>query len=169
MVFKYLQFILVYAYFRYQHPLYISHILPITHPSLNIIMMARYTHGNKIIVSMRLTGHLFNDRLIDGWCLMSKRVLRTHSTHVTCWSVPIGLILIFVFSDDVIKWNNFPRYWRDVRGIHRSSVNSPHKGQWRRALKFSFICACTYGWVNNRDAVDLRRHRAHYDVTVMSP
>ena len=24
------------------------------------------------------------------------------------------------------------------------------------------------GWMNNRDAGDLRRHRAHYDVTVMS-
>ena len=25
------------------------------------------------------------------------------------------------------------------------------------------------GWVNNREAGDLRRHRAHYDVTVMYP
>ena len=32
----------------------------------------------------------------------------------------------------------------------------------------SLICAWTIGWVNNRDATDLRRHRAHYDVTVMS-
>ena len=24
-----------------------------------------------------------------------------------------------------------------------------------------------YGWVNNREAGDLRRHRAHFDVTVM--
>ena len=29
------------------------------------------------------------------------------------------------------------------------------------------ICAWTIGWVNNREAGDLRRHRAHYDVTVM--
>ena len=43
----------------------------------------------------------------------------------------------------------------------------PHKGQWRRALMFSLICAWTYGWVNSRGAGDLRRHRAHYDVTVM--
>ena len=26
-------------------------------------------------------------------------------------------------------------------GIHRSSVNFPHKGQWRRTLMFSLICA----------------------------
>ena len=50
--------------------------------------------------------------------------------------------------------------------------NSPvtsghHKGQWRRALMFSLICAWINGRVNNRDAGDLKRHRAHYDVTVM--
>ena len=28
-----------------------------------------------------------------------------------------------------------------VRGIHRSPVNSDHKGQWRGALMFSLICA----------------------------
>ena len=52
-------------------------------------------------------------------------------------------------------------------GIYRSPMNSPHKGQWRWTLMFSLICAWTNGWVNNRDASDLRRHRAHYDVTVM--
>ena len=46
-------------------------------------------------------------------------------------------------------------------------VNSPHKGQWRGALMFSLICAWANSWVNNRDAGDLRRHHAHYDVTVM--
>ena len=29
------------------------------------------------------------------------------------------------------------------------------------------ICAWINGWVNNREAGDLRRHRTHYDVTVM--
>ena len=52
-------------------------------------------------------------------------------------------------------------------GIHRSPVNSPHKGQWRGALMFSLICAWINGWVNNGEAGDLRCHRAHYDVTVM--
>ena len=45
--------------------------------------------------------------------------------------------------------------------------NSPLIGQWRGALMFSLICAWTNGWVNNREAGDLRHHRAHYDVTVM--
>ena len=69
--------------------------------------------------------------------------------------------------DDVIKWKHFPRYWPFVRGIHRSPVNSPHKGQWRGALMFSLICARINGWVNNREAGDLRCYRAHYDVIVM--
>ena len=69
--------------------------------------------------------------------------------------------------DDVIKWKHLPRYWPFVRGIYRSPVNSPHKGQWRGALLFSLICAWINGWVNTRGAGDLRRHRAHYDVIVM--
>ena len=69
--------------------------------------------------------------------------------------------------DDVIKWKYFPRYWPFERGIHRSPVNSPHKGQWRGALMFSLICTWINGRVNNREAGDLRRHRAHYDVSVI--
>ena len=69
--------------------------------------------------------------------------------------------------DDVIKRKHFPRYWPLVRGIHRSVVNSPHRGQWRGGLMLSLISAWINGWVNNREAGDLRRHRAHYDVTVM--
>ena len=72
-----------------------------------------------------------------------------------------------VSHDDVIKWKHFPRYWPFVRGIHRLPVNSPHKGQWRRALMLSLICTWTNGWVNNRDAGDFRRHRTYYDVILM--
>ena len=32
--------------------------------------------------------------------------------------------------DDVIKWKHFPCYFPFVQGIHRSPVNSSHKGQW---------------------------------------
>ena len=69
--------------------------------------------------------------------------------------------------DDVIKWRHFRRYWPFVRGIHRSSVNSPYKSQRRGALMFSLIWAWINGWVNTREAGDLRRHRDHYGVTVM--
>ena len=72
-----------------------------------------------------------------------------------CWdNYPGTLSWIQVSAhDDSIKWKHFPRYWPFVRGIHRSQVNSPHKGQWRGALMFSLICALnkrlskqSWGW-----------------------
>ena len=40
-----------------------------------------------------------------------------------------NLRVIVMSHDDVIKWKHFPRNWPFVRAIHRSPVNSPHKGQ----------------------------------------
>ena len=70
--------------------------------------------------------------------------------------------------DDVIKWKKNPRYWRFVRG------NSPVIGEppSQRPVTLSFDVLCDLR-LNKRllgqtiDAGDLRRHRAHYDVTVM--
>ena len=51
--------------------------------------------------------------------------------------------------------------------------NSPVTGEFpvqrpvTRSFDIFFICAWINGWVNNCKAGDLRRHRAHYDVTVM--
>ena len=90
-------------------------------------------------------------------------IVRLHSTALDCAAKSH---CFFGLHDDVIKWNQFPRYWPFVRGIHQWPVNSPHKGRWRGAFMFFFICAWTNGWVNYREG-DLRRHRAHYDVTVM--
>ena len=81
----------------------------------------------------------------------------------------LNVILYLQNHDDVIKRKHFPHYWPFVRGIHRSLVNSPNKGQWHWALMFSFICAWTNYWVNNWDDGDLRCHRAHNVVTVMYP
>ena len=87
-------------------------------------------------------------------------------------NVSTGLHIKFCFAaclkhDNVIKWKHFPRYWPFVWGIHRSPVNSPHKGQWRRAFMFSLICAWINRWVNTRETGDVRRYRSHYDVIVM--
>ena len=88
------------------------------------------------------------------------------------WGVEVGVfrdiqVKNMAAHDDVIKWKHFPRYWPFVRGIHRSPVNSPHKGQWRGALMFSLICVSINGWVNNMEAGDSRRYRAPYDVIIM--
>ena len=44
----------------------------------------------------------------------------------------------------------------------------PTQSQWHGALMFSLICVWINGWVNNREAGDLRRHRGHYNVNVMA-
>ena len=41
--------------------------------------------------------------------------------------------------DDVSKWKHVSRYWPFVRRIHRSTVNSLHKGQWRGAFMFLIV------------------------------
>ena len=60
------------------------------------------------------------------------------------------------------QMETFPRYCPSVRGIHRSLVDSPHNVKWRGDLMFCLIW--TNGWAN---AGDVRRHRGHYDDTVM--
>ena len=96
-----------------------------------------------------------------------------HSLHIS-WRSTHLLHLYFLFSwwrHQMEKCSASLVFVRGIhqrlRGIHRSPVNSPHTDQWRGALMFSLICAWTGSWVNNQDAGDLRRHRAHYDVTVM--
>ena len=88
-------------------------------------------------------------------------MIKPGASHNLCHRTPINN------HDDVIKWKHYP-HWPFVRGIHRSPVNSPHKGQWRGALRFSLICVWINDSVNNGEAGDLRLYHAHYDVTVMN-
>ena len=84
----------------------------------------------------------------------------TASNNFKCYSMlPYCVRFLWLdinIHDDVIKWKHFPRYGPFVRGIHRSPVNCPHKGQWCGAVMFSLICAWTNGWVNNQDTSDFR-------------
>ena len=50
----------------------------------------------------------------------------------------------------------------DWKQFHRTS------SWWKYALMFSLICVWINGWINNRQAGDLKRYRAHYDVTLMT-
>ena len=85
----------------------------------------------------------------------------TYNTH------SVNAQFTLTIHDDVVKWKHFPHYWPFVREIHRSPVKSPHKGQWRGTLMLSLSCAWINDWMNNREAGDLTRHHAHYDVNVM--
>ena len=92
----------------------------------------------------------FGGYLHAGGCKMFLNITESYilytfamylSTSKLCW-ITTGFNMQR-HHNDVIKWKHFQRYWPFVRGIHRSSVNSPHKGQWRGALIFSLISAWT--------------------------
>ena len=92
--------------------------------------------------------------LYEYWAVLSTKE-SVLSTAQLCWTrlwvnpyIPTSKL----YHYDVIKWKYFPRYWPFLKGIHRSPVNSHHKGQWREALMFSLICACTNGWANRISA-----------------
>ena len=55
----------------------------------------------------------------------------------------------------------FPRYWPFLRWIPLTKASD--------AELWCFLWSAPWinGWVNNREAGDLRRHHAHYDVIVM--
>ena len=119
-------------------------------------------HGHQVICYV-LPGHVIKSGLSRAW-------------HLIVFHIPwMGWVRVILDWHCPINWlscrrrqiETFPRYWPFVRGIHRSPVDSPHKGQWRGALMFSLICVLTNSLPNNRGAGDLRRYRAHYDVTVM--
>ena len=78
--------------------------------------------------------------------------------------------------DDVIKWKYFPHYSTFVRWIHRSQVNSPHKGQWRGTLMFSLICALikpfskqSWGWWFATPSRSLWRHCNNHVLEMKPP
>ena len=96
------------------------------------------------------------------WCGQSQWSL-FHVINSSLLDILFNCLTPWAVHDDVIIWKHFPRHWPFVR----SPVNSPHKGQWRGALAFSLICVWINDWVNNREAGDLRRYCAHYDVIVM--
>ena len=83
-----------------------------------------------------------------------------------CWVNPLE------WEESSSTWwhhqmETFPAQLAICAGNSPVPVNSPHKGQWRRALMFSLICTWIKDRVNNRGAGDLRRHRGHCYVNVM--
>ena len=139
-------------------------------PSVKIFVnYHRFYHAN-FLVTQALAGLIVCFQVlvhqIPLWFLSSVCVERITIRTVAAFKCLLGAHHTPLF-DDVINWKHLPRYRPSVRGIHRSPVIFPHKGQWRVALMFSLICAWISRWVNNGEAADLGHHRAHYGVTVM--
>ena len=110
----------------------------------------------------------------EGTCPSIKLVYLTfgHSTFscvkLTLIARPWRFWLLMAFHDMMTSSNGnifsvTGPLWGEITGHRWISSQSQGRG----ALTFSLICAWTNGWANHWDAGDLRRHRAHYNVTVM--
>ena len=108
-----------------------------------------------------MAGHLL------GAMPMSWPMPTSHVSINRYQEIYLTFCVLCMHHENIIKWELFPRCRPFVRGIHRSPVNSPDRGQWRGALMFSLMYAWFNVWVNNGDAGGLRRLRDHNDVTVM--
>ena len=126
------------------------------------------------ILSIRWSSHLSEDDV--RWSISTlrgfKKMIRPcHSSGHWCNSF-MHVLSHTVKSLSLVLW------WRHQMEIFSALLalcagnspvlNSPRKGQWRGALMFLWsACAWINCWANNREAGDLRRHSAHYDVIVM--
>ena len=81
------------------------------------------------------------------------------------------LYLLCIILADTPWWRHQMEKFSALLAI--CAVNSPVSGEFpaqrpvKRSFDVFFICVWINGWVNNREAGDLRRYRAHYEVTVM--
>ena len=115
----------------------------------------------------------------EWWICHIISISRLHVVHIEphhavssfakwgCFRV-INSLWFWLIQDDVIKWI-FSASLALCEGNPPAPVEFHYKGQWRRILMFTLICARTNDLANNRNAGELRRHRAHHDVTVMLP
>ena len=66
----------------------------------------------------------------------------------------LNTVHLYQFHDAVVKWKHSPREFPAQRPVTRS-------------FDVLFDLRLNNAWVNNREAGDLRRHRAHYGVIVI--
>ena len=84
-----------------------------------------------------------------------------------------------MYTTHHIAYNFFTAWWRHQIETFSTLLasckgNTPTTGGWIPLTKASdaelwYLLWSDKGWANYRDAGDLRRHRAHYDATVMHP
>ena len=126
-------------------------------------MLVGYVKADTLGVNRHNIGFLFTipEQSQRNGCFMAEHTERQLTPEKTNANAK-------VFSSMTWWHHQWKHFLALCKGIHRSPVNSLHKGEWRGTLMSSLIFAWTNDWVNNRDAGDLRHHRAHYDVTVIN-
>ena len=151
-----------------------------------VVSATTYRAVNDVrVVKLIIVSFLWNEKYRNGNNINLRIVTSARSAQWLLYDVNTSWIPVTYGCDTYVLWLSDGRailspWWRHqietfsvLLAICAGNspvlpVNSQHKGQWRGALMLSLICAWTNGWVNNGEAGDLRRHRIHYDVIVMS-
>ena len=106
----------------------------------------------------------FKNVAIKGWWMG-----KYEEVHIVCKSHTTDEYIFCIIKPWLRhQMETFSALLANCAGNTPVPVSSPHKDQWRGALTFSLICVWINGCVNNREADDLRRHRTHYDIIVMT-
>ena len=91
--------------------------------------------------------------------------------HSQCTKIEVHTVVLSLVHVHKIWWRHQMETFSALLAICAGNSpvpgEFPHKDQWRWALKFSLIWVWINGWVNIREAGDLRRNQAHYDAIVM--
>ena len=101
--------------------------------------------------------------------------IKLHCKAVYFTVVAVGYMpSILLFPSPVTRYSRWRHQMETFSALLAICAgNSPATGKFpaqrpvTRSFDVSMICVWINGWVNNRDAGDLRRHHTHYDVTVM--
>ena len=116
--------------------------------AINLITCDFYSRHIKPVSMCDITSghHGMHRRSMPSWCVQMSSNKQQHSMTLSNGKIVTGH-LCWEFT--CLRW-------------------IPHtKASDADLLMFSLICARINDWVNNREAGDLRRHHAHYDVIVM--
>ena len=131
-------------------------------------------YNSTIETNACLSSKLTSQKLRQNWACMKQIGLNAtipclSSCPTPCEEVSYIKDVRYVQNDRSARWRHAMKTFSALLPLcaWNSTVNSPHKGQ-RRPLMCSLICVWANDWVNNRDAGDLGRHCAPYDVTVMA-
>ena len=117
----------------------------------NFLCFSRLGHACQIILIFITASHISVNIALSSMPCEDRQLTWSHSHRLYCIMMTSSNGTIFRVTGPLCGEFTCHR-WKD---------------QWRGDLMFSLSCAWINGWVNNREAGDLRRHRGQYDVTVI--
>ena len=129
-----------------------------------LINMLKYSTIITLAVSSKYSPHSSRVRARYWLCLMSLKADLSSN-----FAIAVAYILTWSQQcNDMMTSSNGNIFCVTGPLCREFTGEFPSQRPMTRDCNFFFIYAWTKGWVNNWDAIGLRHHCTHYDVTVMS-